>query len=303
MPRAVRMATVLRMETPKDGSDPVPNVRRLLEIMARLRGEGGCPWDREQTHRTLKPYLVEECHEFLEAVDRGGDAGMVEELGDILLQVVFHSRIAAEEGRFTFDDVAACISDKLERRHPHVFGGAHVDDAAGVVQQWDRIKREEKIGTPGHSILAGVPPSLPALHRAQEVQKRAARVGFDWQDAGGVIEKIDEEVAEVKAAMAAGDAGRVRAEIGDLLFAAVNLCRFADAQAEDVLNAAVRRFAARFQEMEERVSRTGRHVEDCSLEELDAAWNEVKRGETAAEEQGTAGSPDPQAPRPGDASR
>ena len=262
-----------------DDAPCLPNVRRLIGIMARLRAQGGCPWDREQDHRSLKPYLIEECHEFLEAVDRGDDADMAEELGDILLQIVFHSRIAEEGKSFTFDDVAARISDKMERRHPHVFADANVDDAAGVVQQWDRIKREEKGGAASHSALAGVPASLPALHKAQEVQKRAARVGFDWPEVDGVIAKIDEEVAEVKAALAEDDAERVHSEIGDLLFAVVNLCRFAGAHAEDVLNVAVRRFATRFREVEERVSRTGRHLEDCDLEELDAVWDEVKRDE------------------------
>lgn len=259
------------------------SVRRLLEIMARLRGDGGCPWDREQTHRTLKPYLIEECHEFLEAVDRDDDEGMREELGDILLQLVFHSRIAAEGNRFVFDDVAATIAEKMIRRHPHVFADRSVEDSAGVLRQWDEIKREEKraAGVAGESasVLDGVPASLPALHKAQEVQKRVGRVGFDWPEIEGVMAKVREELVEVERALESGSREAVREEIGDLLFAVVNLSRFVGEHAEEVLNDTVRRFADRFRRMERELAARGRRPEDCTLEELDVLWEEAKRSE------------------------
>ncbi len=259
------------------------SVRRLLEIMARLRGDGGCPWDREQTHRTLKPYLIEECHEFLEAVDRDDDEGMREELGDILLQLVFHSRIAAEGNRFVFDDVAATIAEKMIRRHPHVFADRSVEDSAGVLRQWDEIKREEKraAGVAGESasVLDGVPASLPALHKAQEVQKRVGRVGFDWPEIEGVMAKVREELVEVERALESGSREAVREEIGDLLFAVVNLSRFVGEHAEEVLNDTVRKFADRFRRMERELAARGRRPEDCTLEELDVLWEEAKRSE------------------------
>jgi len=168
----------------------------LVAIMARLRAPGGCPWDREQTHRSLQEYLTEESAELFEAIDEGDDAGMVEELGDILLQVVFHCQIAAEDGRFNIQDSARTVCEKLVRRHPHVFGQSNVADADGVVKQWEEIKKEEKRDR-RPSVLSGVPRHLPALHRAQKTQRKAAKVGFDWPDIDGVIGKIDEELAEV----------------------------------------------------------------------------------------------------------
>jgi len=254
-------------------------IDRLLEIMRTLRSENGCPWDREQSLQSLKQYLVEECYEVLDAIDSNDRSKLAEELGDLLLQIVFQSQICAEEGSFTFDDVARLISEKLVRRHPHVFGEVKVSGSAEVLKNWDQIKRTEKEGEP-RSVVAGIPRHLPALHKAQQVQKRAARVGFDWEAVHQVVDKLDEEIAEVKQALAAGKADEIREEIGDLLFAAVNLSRFLGHDAEEVLNGTIAKFVRRFQAIEQRVHEQGRKMTDCTLAEMDAIWDEVKRSET-----------------------
>jgi len=246
--------------------------------MARLRGEDGCPWDREQTLETLKPHLIEESYEVLDAIDSGDRTKLAEELGDVLLQVVFQSQLCKEEGSFTFDDVANAISEKLIRRHPHVFGGVKVSGAAEVLKNWDSIKRNEKNGKPG-SVVSGIPRHMPALHKAQQVQKRAARVGFDWSEVEPVMDKIEEEIAEVKEAMAADDSAKIREEIGDLLFAVVNLSRFFGHNAEEALDQTVSKFIRRFQAIEEKVHADGKQMTDCNLEELDSIWNSIKAAE------------------------
>ncbi len=262
-------------------------IDQLLEIMARMRAEGGCPWDREQTLESLKQYMVEECYEVIDALDSGQAAKHKEELGDLLLQVVFQAQIRKEQGAFTFEDVAQAISKKLIRRHPHIFGGQAVANSAEVLKNWEAIKAQEKraaqsaAGRPGEprSIVEGVPRHLPALHKAQHVQRRTARVGFDWDAAQDVVAKIEEELAEVKAALAQGDSAQVREEIGDLLFAVVNLSRFQDLNAEEALNLAVDKFIRRFQALEQGLRAEGRDAVSCTPAELDARWNAVKAAE------------------------
>ncbi len=250
-------------------------IDRLVEIMRCLRAPDGCPWDREQTLESLKKNLVEETYEVIDAIDGGDRATLREELGDLLLQIVFQSQICAEEGHFDFQDVAQAITDKLVRRHPHVFGDVKVADADEVLKNWEQIKRVEKGETP-RSAVAGVPRHLPALHKAQQVQSRAARVGFDWKETADVLAKIEEELREIRMAMAEESAERVRDEIGDLLFAVVNLTRFLGHEAEEVLNLTVNRFTRRFQYIEEKVHGAGRKLTDCSLDELEDLWQEAK---------------------------
>ncbi len=256
------------------------SIERLLRLMTRLRAEDGCPWDREQTLQTLKQYLVEEGYEVLDAIDSGDREALKEELGDLLLQIVFQSQICTEEGSFTFSDVAQGIGDKLVRRHPHVFGEVSVSGSEEVLKNWNAIKREEK-GQSYPSAVGSIPRHLPALQKADQVQKRVAQVGFDWDEIHDVMSKIEEELGEVKEAMGAGDAVHVREEIGDLLFAVVNLSRFLGHNAEEVLNDTVKKFVKRFQRVEKQVHSQHREMTDCNLEELDAIWDEVKREERA----------------------
>ncbi len=253
-------------------------MERLVAIMRQLRSENGCPWDREQSLETLKPYLVEECYEVLDALEEGDRQHLKEELGDLLLQIVFQSQICAEAGEFTFDDVAQGISDKLVRRHPHVFGDVKVSGSGEVLRNWENIKSTEK-DKPRSSVIEGVPRGLPALHKAQQIQKKAARVGFDWDSVDGVMAKLEEEIAEIKEALISRDAGHIKEEIGDLLFAAVNLSRFMGHNAEDALNLTINKFIRRFQEIEARLHAQGRKVTDCKLDELDAIWNDIKKTE------------------------
>src|ERR1035437_9885937 len=208
-------------------------MEELLEIMRRLRAPGGCPWDREQTLDTLKPFLIEECYEVLDAIESGDPARHEEELGDVLLQVVFQAQLRTEAGQFGFDAVARRLAGKLIRRHPHVFADNKVADSADVLRNWEKIKAVEKRGE-RESAVDGVPRHLPALMKAHQVQSRAARVGFDWSAMHGVVAKIDEELAEVKAALASGNSAHVAEEIGDLLFSVVNLSRFQNLQAEEL---------------------------------------------------------------------
>ena len=251
---------------------------RLLELMRRLRAPEGCPWDREQTPVTLKPQLLEECYEVLEAIDAGSPAHLTEELGDLLLHVVFQAQIAEEKGEFSFNEVAVGISDKLVRRHPHVFGKERAADSGEVVTMWNDLKKAEK--PERASAIDGVPRQLPALMRAEALQKRARHVGFDWPDREGALAKVREEVDEV-AAEIEKSTDAVAEEMGDLLFSVVNLSRHLKLSAEDLLTRANDKFSRRFQKMETTLQAGGKKVEDCSLPELDEAWNEVKRGEGA----------------------
>ncbi|MDP2627151.1 MAG: nucleoside triphosphate pyrophosphohydrolase [Candidatus Rokubacteria bacterium] len=256
----------------------------LLSVMARLRGEGGCPWDREQTRESLKPYLIEEAYEALEAIDEGSTDHIMEELGDVLFQVVFHCQVASEQGEFAMADLLARLRDKMVRRHPHVFGDAAVSNAKEALSQWERIKRGER-GPEGEprSALEGVPRSLPALLRAQRLQVKAGRSGFDWPDWSGAWAKVREEVLELDRAAAEGNAGQVREELGDLLFSIVNAARLLDVDAEDCLRQAAEKFTRRFREVEAAMRATGRTVGEASLRELDQAWERVKSREPGRE--------------------
>ncbi len=253
----------------------------LLAVMARLRGKDGCPWDAEQTLESLKTFLVEECYEVIDALDSGDKGHHLEELGDLLLQIVFQAQIRSENGEFQFKDVADAIRTKLVRRHPHVFGDVQVSGTGDVLRNWDAIKAGEKAKqseTP-RSALDGVPRSMPALQRAQQIQSRAARVGFDWPDIRGVLAKVEEELAEVKAAMEEGNENRIRDEIGDLLFAVVNLARFQKLHAEQAMHEAIAKFVRRFQALENEIRAMGRKPTELSAVELDAIWEAVKRRE------------------------
>ncbi len=261
-------------------------MERLLDIMRRLRGEGGCPWDRQQTLESLKPYLVEEAYEVLDAIDEGSPEHLREELGDLLLQIVFQSQICAEAGQFTFHEVAAAIADKLVRRHPHVFGDVKVDGADEVLRNWDAIKRGERgaeTETP-KSVVDGVPKHMPALLKADRVQTRAARIGFDWNETHEVVAKLDEEISELKQALAEGNRDRMREELGDVLFTLVNLSRFIETDAEAALHATTAKFIRRFKAVERKARERGIKLGECGLPTLDALWDEAKteeRGGTA----------------------
>ena len=265
---------------PRGGLTPppatLPPVQRLVEVMRLLRSPRGCPWDHKQTLVTLKDHLVEESHEVLDAIDSGDRARLCEELGDLLLQVVFQAQICTEEKAFTLDDVATSIVEKLIRRHPHVFGDTQVSGADEVLKNWEQIKKTEKGTEKPRSTLDGIPRSLPGLHKARLVQKRAARVGFDWDDASGALDKLEEEVGEIREAAAGGDAQKVGSEIGDLIFAAVNVCRFFEQDPEAVLQDTIGRFSARFRYIEDAVHARGKQVSDFPLAELDTLWDEAK---------------------------
>ncbi|MFZ9921031.1 MAG: nucleoside triphosphate pyrophosphohydrolase [Terrimicrobiaceae bacterium] len=249
-------------------------VARLKQIVARLRAPDGCPWDREQTHSSLRASLVEECHEVIDAIERADDSNLREELGDLLLQVVMHAQMANERGAFTLEEIAVTVSEKMVRRHPHVFGDKSAADSEAVLKQWEKIKREEKGGHAG--VLDGIAISLPALLRSQTLQKKAARVGFDWPDVEPVYEKLTEEIGEIREAVEKNDASGIEAEIGDLLFSAVNLARKLGVDAETALAGANKRFTSRFQHIEQTLRAEGREVEGTSLEELDKIWEQAK---------------------------
>ena len=252
------------------------SINELIAIVARLRAPDGCPWDREQTHASLRGSLLEEAHEVVEAIEENDDAHLREELGDLLLQVLMHSQMASETGRFTFDDVAAEIAEKLIRRHPHVFGDAQLADTHAVLKRWEEIKRAEK-GNTHTSLLDNVSAALPSLMHAEKIGKRAARAGFDWENAGQVIEKIREELAEVEHALAAGNPDHIEEELGDLLFAVTNLARKIKLEPEVALRRATRKFIARFQKLEAVLRERNRKIEECTMPELDGIWDEIKR--------------------------
>jgi MazG family protein len=255
---------------------------RLLDIMHRLRGPNGCPWDREQTPSSLKPYLIEEAYEVLEALESGEASALREELGDLLLQVIFHAELAAERGEFAMGDVVAHLVDKLVRRHPHVFGDATASTPRDVAAQWETIKqREAEAQGRSRSLIDGVPRALPALLRAQRVQGKAARVNFDWPDARAAWAKVEEEVREVSAAMAEGRRERLQEELGDVLFSLVNVARLSDLDAEDSLQRAIEKFRRRFITMEEDLNARGKSVTSVSSEELEQSWEAVKTRERA----------------------
>ena len=263
------------------------NIKRLVEIMALLRDpDKGCPWDVEQTFATIAPHTIEEAYEVADAIERDDMAGLVDELGDLLLQVVFHARMADEAGHFDFDDVAGAICDKLVRRHPHVFGDAKVDGAADQTRAWEEHKADERRskavsqGGARGSVLDGVALALPALTRAVKLQRRAARVGFDWDDPAQVIEKFHEEIGEIEREMAAGAAAdRLEDEIGDLLFNCANLARKFDLDPETALRRGNAKFARRFRRIEALLAADGKRPEDATLAEMEVLWCRAKQEE------------------------
>ena len=249
----------------------------LVHIVTLLRSPGGCPWDREQTHESIRKNFIEETYEVVEAIDKASPEMLREELGDVLLQIMLHAEMEREKGVFDFDDVCNEIAQKLIIRHPHVFGDVQVSGSAEVLKNWDEIKRAtKKQKTTTESILS-IPREFPALMRAQKTQHKAAKAGFDWDEASGAVEKIYEETAEVKEAMAQGDPEKIKDELGDLLFAAVNVCRFAHTDAEEALTGATDKFTERFRLVEQYVAETGKGMGDFSLEELDVFWERAKK--------------------------
>src|ERR1700675_1616002 len=264
---------------------------KLVALQARLRARNGCPWDVEQTHRTLRTYLVEETYEVLDALESGDDAKFANEMGDLLLQIVFHSQIAAEEGRFTVSDVIREVHEKMVRRHPHVFGEKRAKDAAEVLKNWEQIKKEERsaagkknadgskhVAKDG-SLLDGVSRALPAALEGFQLTRRAARIGFDWSSAEGVFDKMSEEAGELRQALSAKDTKRSEEEMGDLLFASVNLARFLHIDPEIALKKANAKFSTRFRQMEELAAKSGTALADFSRAQMEEFWEAAKRRE------------------------
>lgn len=251
------------------------NFDKLVDIMNRLRGEGGCPWDRKQTRDSLKPFLIEEAYELLEAIEEKDPDKIKEELGDLLYQILFHSQISKEDKEFDIEDVLTASSEKMVRRHPHVFGDTKAENAEEVLRQWETIKKAEK-GEDRKSILDGIPPHLPALLRAHQLQARAARVGFDWKHADQVFSKVKEEMGEFEEAFRAKDQKNMEDELGDLLFALVNIGRFIEVNPEDALRKTISRFMSRFRHIEEEIAVQGREWGNVSLEEMEELWQEAK---------------------------
>jgi MazG family protein len=253
------------------------SIDRLLQLMARLRDpQRGCPWDREQSFGTIAPYTIEEAYEVADAIEREDYAALRDELGDLLFQVVFHSQMAREQGSFAFDDVVAAICDKMERRHPHVFGEALIDSAAAQTVAWEEQKRLERERS-GKSVLADVPLALPALTRANKLGKRAAQVGFEWPDVAGALDKLDEELGELRKGLGAqADQAHITDELGDVLFCVVNVCRYLGVDPETALKGANAKFERRFGYVEQRLREQGRSARDATLQEMDQLWDEGK---------------------------
>jgi len=265
---------------------------KLVAVQARLRAPNGCPWDREQTHQSLRTYLIEEAYEVLEALESGNDAKFAEEMGDLLLQIVFHSQIAREEGRFTVAEVIREIHDKMIRRHPHVFGKTRAKDSAEVLRNWEQIKAEERRASENKenskagegatkeiSLLDGVSRALPATLEGFQLTRKASRIGFDWEDAGGIFEKMREEAEELKKALREQDQQKMEEELGDLLFAAVNLSRFLKIDPEIALKKANAKFTRRFRAMERMARENGREFKDLPRDEMEASWDAAKKSE------------------------
>lgn len=258
---------------------------KLVEIMSTLRGPNGCPWDKQQDHNTLKPMLVEETYEVLEAIDNKDAAGIREELGDLLLHIVFHAQLGKEAGEFDIDGVLDGICEKLIRRHPHVFGDGTASSPEEVLKNWEAIKAQEKAEkrtsrTPEQrSRLEGIPSKLPALHEAHQISSRAVRVGFDWPDVGGVFDKLEEETKELQEAMTGPEESRqsrIEDEIGDIFFVVVNLARFLKVDSESALKRANRKFKTRFQHMEAQLASAGKSIDGTPIEELESLWRQAK---------------------------
>jgi tetrapyrrole methylase family protein/MazG family protein len=263
-------------------SKPLQGTVKLLETVRRLRAEDGCPWDREQTLDSLKQYLIEESYECIDAVDSGSVADHCEELGDVLLQVALHSQIRSEQDEFDFDDVADRLAEKLIRRHPHVFGTGEADTSEQVLKNWEQIKAEERGVDSKKTIFDSVARHLPSLQKAQRIQSRAARVGFDWDDVEQVVAKVDEELAEVKEALKVGRKQEIEEEIGDLIFSVANVCRFVDVVGEEALEKCNQKFIRRFTAMDKSIKAEGKELSACSLEEMERHWVAAKEAERKA---------------------
>jgi len=263
------------------------NFDELVNVMARLRAPGGCPWDREQTYESLAPYLLEEAFESFDAIHEAGEGkpeNLREELGDLLLQIIFHSQIAEELGDFTIADVCETITKKMVLRHPHVFGDKKFDTATDVLRNWDELKKAEreitkKEAKPKDSILDDVPLAFPALMEANKLSKKAAKIGFDWENTEQIFEKLDEEINELKIEIAGHNTGKIEEELGDLLFVIVNLARKLDVEPETALKRTNRKFRRRFKFIEMNLKEQGKCLDNSNLEEMDALWNEAKKSE------------------------
>ncbi|MFQ5449997.1 MAG: nucleoside triphosphate pyrophosphohydrolase [Nitrospinaceae bacterium] len=260
-------------------TDPAEAFKKLVTIVDTLMGENGCPWDRVQTRESLKPYLVEEVYETLEALDREHPEEIKDELGDLLYQILFHAKISALKNEFDIQDVIQSISEKMVRRHPHVFKEGELHTPEEVVHQWEEIKKNEKKHSPRKSVLDGVPIHLPGLLRAQKLQKKAAKHGFDWDKITAVFDKLDEEIAEFKKAVLSGENADIKGELGDILFVLVNIARFKKIDAEEALRATNNKFIRRFQHIEREVAKQGKELKDTPLEELEKYWRQAKRTE------------------------
>lgn len=261
----------------------------LTNLMKRLRSDGGCPWDKEQDHQSLKPYLVEETYEVIDAIDSGNDDKLKEELGDLLYQILFHSQISEENGTFTINDVLALGVEKMTRRHPHVFADSKANNSEEVLKQWHEIKKTEEGHKERKYAVDGLPKHLPALQKAQKIQKKVSRVGFDWSNIKDVIAKVEEEFVEFKneidhirndvpiESQVESNRTAIEEEMGDFIFAIVNLSRFLKLDTENVLQKAIQKFSNRFKRLEDFLNANGKSVEDATLEEMDQTWNEIKK--------------------------
>ncbi|HEX9020717.1 MAG TPA: nucleoside triphosphate pyrophosphohydrolase [Nitrospirota bacterium] len=249
---------------------------KLVELMARLRGPGGCPWDRKQTTGSLKPFLIEECYEVVDALDEGAPDKVKEELGDLLFQIIFHARIAEENGQFSIQDVIATNVEKMIRRHPHVFGDARLASDKEVLANWEEIKKKEKGYEERKSVLEGVPRHLPSLLRAHSLQERAARVGFDWSRIDEALPKLDEEMAEFREALKKEDPAGIEEELGDIFFMLVNISRFLGVNPEEALRKTISKFIRRFRYIEEHAADAGKSLNDMTLDEMEKLWQESK---------------------------
>ncbi|HEY1470923.1 MAG TPA: nucleoside triphosphate pyrophosphohydrolase [Candidatus Acidoferrum sp.] len=281
-----RPAKRKRLKSAPRASSAGPAFAKLVAVMARLRSPGGCPWDREQTHATLRTYLIEEAYEVLDALDSTDDVKFAEELGDLLLQVLFHAQIANEEGRFAIDDVIREIYEKMIRRHPHVFGEKRAKDAAEVLRNWEIIKQEERRNKSGQSltepepvsVLDGVPRTLPALLEGLQLTRKAARIGFDWHNVDGIFDKLAEEAAELRHALDKKESSsRIESEVGDILFVAVNLARFLDIDAEIAMKKASSKFSRRFREMERLARQQGTTLAEIPRPQMEFLWEQSKQ--------------------------
>jgi len=258
-------------------SDATESFRKLIEIVDTLMGENGCPWDNVQTRESLKPYLVEETYEVLEALDTNDPDQIKDELGDLLYQILFHSKISSKNNEFDIKDVLNNLKEKMVRRHPHVFKEGQVNTPDQVIERWEEIKKEEKTHSNHPSILDSVPKQLPSLLRAQKLQKKAAKEGFDWDEISDVFDKLDEEISEFKSAVLEGKGTDIQSELGDILFVLVNIAKFKKIDAEEALRSTNNKFIKRFQHIEKEVAKQGKTLKETSLEDMERHWQNAKK--------------------------